>query len=297
MNVTLNEQLFDEEFIQQLERLEILARKLFRGLVHGEHLNQKRGHGLEFTDYRCYQPGDDLRYIDWNLYSRLDQLFLKLYTSDEDLSLHLLLDCSASMGFGNPKKFNYARRLAAALGYVGLNNLDRVGVRAFSSEPTKRLPRLKSKRQMTSLLSFLESLECSESTEFTKAIDEFVSQKSNPGLVIVLTDLLGDEDLLAGMHTLSNTKHDLVLLHLLSEDEIDPPLDGPFKLIDIESQDVLSVTIDAGLRQHYIQSLNAYLSSLEQLCRSRRIEYLRASTSIPFEDLVITYLRQGKHWR
>ncbi len=298
MNAPVAVELFDADFLQKLERLELLARKLFRGLVHGEHSTRKRGYGLEFSDFRPYQPGDDLRYIDWNLYSRLDQLFLKLYASDEDLTLHLLLDCSASMGFGSPLKFDYARKLTAALAYIGLGNLDRVSVRAFSStSDQRRLPTLKSKQQMASLLPFLGKLECAEQTGFVPAMQEFSKSARSPGVVVVITDLLGDAELTAGLGYLTHGKHDVVLLHLLAEDEINPPLDGPFNLVDAESRGALKVTVDAGLRQAYLQQLNRYLDSLEQFCRQSGIEYLRASTSIPFEDLVLKYLRQAQVWR
>ena len=124
--------IFDSEFLRKLERLELLARKMFRGQLRGEHSTSRRGRGLEFSDFRRYRAGDDLRHIDWNIFSRLERLFLKLYAAEEDMSLHLLLDTSASMGFGDPSKFDSARRLAASLAYIGLNNMDRVAVAAVA---------------------------------------------------------------------------------------------------------------------------------------------------------------------
>src|SRR5262245_34806049 len=123
---------FDEEFRRKLERLELLARKILRGLLRGEHTAARRGRGLEFHDFRGYRPGDDFRHIDWNIDARLDQLFLKLHASDEDLTLHLIVDASGSMAFGEPSKFDHARKLAAALGCIALKNFDRVGLSVFA---------------------------------------------------------------------------------------------------------------------------------------------------------------------
>lgn len=297
MNAQADEALFDPDFLRKLERLELLARKIFRGLVRGEHSTQRRGRGLEFSDFRRYQPGDDLRYIDWNIYSRLDRLFLKLYASDEDLTLHLLIDCSASMGFGEPLKFDYARKLAAALGYIGLNNLDRVGVRAFSAGASATLPGLKSKQQMATLLPFLLKLKSVDTTDFAGAMREFAANMRSPGVVVVITDLLGDDELMHGLDSLRYGDHDITLVQLLAEDEINPPLDGPLNLVDSEDRDSLKVTVDANLRQLYLTRLQTHLDTLEQHCRRHGIEYLRASTAIPFEDLVLKYLRQGRQWR
>ncbi|MGI9302887.1 MAG: DUF58 domain-containing protein [Gammaproteobacteria bacterium] len=297
MNAQAAEALFDPEFLRKLERLELLARKIFRGLVRGEHSTRHRGRGLEFSDYRRYQSGDDLRYIDWNIFSRLDRLFLKLYASDEDLTLHLLIDCSASMGFGEPLKFDYARKLAAALAYIGLNNLDRVGVRAFSAGASVSLPTLKSKQHMATLLPFLRRLNCADTTGFVSAMREFAMRSATPGVVVVITDLLSDDELADGLELLRHGNHDVALVQILSEDEINPPLEGPFNLVDAEDRSSLKVTVDAGLRQLYLTRLQAHLEALEQHCREQGIEYLRASTAIPFEDLVLKYLRRGRQWR
>lgn len=297
MTAQVTNSLFDAEFLHKLEGLELLAKKLFRGLIHGEHSSKRQGNGLEFSDYRNYQPGDDLRYIDWSIYARLDRLFQKLYASDEDLSLHLMLDCSASMAFGAPAKFDYARKLAAALGYIGLSNLDRVALRTFAAGKTSKPPVLKSKRHVTTLLKNLQALSCSYDTQFEQSMRQFAATKQSPGIVVVITDLLGDDELFSGIESLQRARHDVVLLHLLAEEDINPPLDGPFNLVDSEDGSALRITIDAGLRQLYLQNLNQHLVSVQQFCRKQGVEYLRASTAIPFEDLILKYLRLGKHWR
>jgi uncharacterized protein (DUF58 family) len=288
---------FDDEFLRKLERLELLARKIFRGLLRGEHTTSRRGRGLEFSDFRHYRTGDDFRHIDWNIYSRLDQLFLKLHASEEDVTLHLLVDTSASMGFGEPSKFVYARRLAAALAYIALHNLDRVGVSAFAEGLGAALPPIKARHHMARLLAYLRDLPCTGATRFGTALRTFATRTRNPGLVILISDLLGAVDRLNGIEALRHGGHDVVVIQLLAESEIDPPLDGALRLVDGETGDELDVTVDQALRRLYQRHLESFLQEVERFCRQRGVEYLRASTAIAFEDVVLKYLRQGTHLR
>lgn len=289
--------LFDAGFLRKLERLEIIAKKLFRGLLRGEHTTARRGRGLEFSDFRRYRPGDDFRHIDWNIYSRLDRLFLKLYAAEEDLTLHVLIDSSASMAFGEPLKFDYARRLAAALGYIGLSNLDRVGLSTFNHRLSASLTPLKAKHQITTLLNFLRNLHCSEQTRFGAPLSEFAARYHNPGLVILISDLFADEAAQLGLEALRQSGHDVIVVQLLSAEELDPTLEGVLNLVDAEDASELKITVDANLRALYQARLAEFLKRFEDYCRQQSIEYLRASTAVPFEDLVLKYLRQGTYLR
>jgi uncharacterized protein (DUF58 family) len=288
---------FDDEFLRKLERLELLARKMFRGLLRGEHATPRRGRGLEFSDFRHYRPGDDFRHIDWNIYSRLDQLFLKLHASEEDLTLHLVVDASASMGFGEPSKFDQARRLAAALACIALHNLDRVGVSAFAANLGASLPPVKARHHMARLLAFLGDLPCTGESRFGTALREFAARTRSPGLAILISDLLGGEDVEDGIEALLYSGHEVTVIQLLAEAEIDPPLDGALRLVDAETGRELEVTVDRDLRRLYRLQLDRRLQRIESFCRRRGVEYLRASTAIAFEDVVLKYLRQGTHLR
>lgn len=288
---------FDDEFLRKLERLELLARKIFRGLLRGEHTTPHRGRGLEFSDFKRYRPGDDFRHIDWNIYSRLDQLFLKLHTSEEDVTLHLIVDASASMGFGEPSKFDHARRLAAALAYIALHNLDRVGVSAFAEGLGAALPPIKARHHMARLLTFLGDLRCAGVTRFDSALRAFATRTRNPGLVILISDLLGAGEVQDGIEALRHGGHDVVVIQLLAESEIDPPLDGALRMVDGETGDELEVTVDQELRRLYQHRLEHHLQEVESFCLRRGVEYLRASTAVAFEDVVLKYLRQGAHLR
>lgn len=289
--------LFEPDFLRKLERLELLARKVLRGWSRGDHVTSGRGRGLELTDFRRYQSGDDLRYIDWNIFSRLDQLFLKLHANEEDVTLHIALDASASMGFGSPTKFDYARQVAAALAYIGLNSLDRVGVTVFGENLSASLPPRKSRAQISTVLSFLSDLECGGGTEFTTSLTAQSGRMTNPGLIIVLSDLLGDRGAQDGIDALRYRGHDVVVLQLLAEEEIEPPLDGALRLIDAEDNSTLRVTVDGPLRRIYRERLRFELESFERYARRAGIEYMRVSTAIPIQDLLLRYLRQGRHWR
>lgn len=284
---------FDGAFLRKLERLELLARKQFRGQLRGEHVTRRRGPGQEFTDYRRYRTGDDVRHVDWNIYSRLERLFLKLYAAEEDLSLHLLLDSSASMGFGSPSKFDQARRITACLGYIGLRNLDRVAITAFADDLDSSGGVLKGRRRLGAMLRWLEGLSCGGGTALGRCAREHGVRGGAAGVAVLLSDLMVPEQVVPAIEGLRGAGHQVLVLQLLSEEEIDPPLDGALLMHDSESDAALSVTVDGALREAYRGALDRRLRELETLCLRRGVEYLRASTAIPFEDVVLRYLRQG----
>lgn len=290
----MNTPLFDSEFLQKLEYLTLIARKRFRGRFRGEHRTPRKGTSLEFHDYRPYQPGDDFRYIDWNAFSRLDRLFVKLYSAEEDLTIHILLDTSGSMAFGNPSKLDYSRRIAAALAYIGLANLDRVRAASFAESP--QATHDPSRRGgVAPLFRFLESLQASGRTQFNSAIASYVSRNRHPGLAIVISDLLDPAGYQDGLKSLRFAGFDTMIIQILSEEEIEPPYSGSLELLDAETAERRRITVDRRMRDAYRDHLRHYLDGLEEFTLANGIEYLRASTAIPFEQLVLNYLRQGMY--
>ena len=288
---------FDGSFLRKLERIELLARKVFRGQVRGEHSTSRRGRGLEFSDYRRYQPGDDFRYIDWNIFSRLDRLVLKLYSAEEDLTLRVLVDASASMGFGSPPKFDYARRLAACMACIGLNNLDRVMLHPFGEGLRGGLGPLRTRARLLGVLDFLGGLDCGGSTDLAAAASEMATAARGAGLVVLVSDLMAEDGVGRALDTLRHAGHEVVLLHVLDETEIEPGLDGVLRLVDAEEGGELKVTVDEELRTLYARRLQAWLAGIESDCRRTGTEYLRTSTAIDFEDVLLRYLRGGAHLR
>ncbi len=287
--------LFDSEFLKKLEHLRLISKRLYRGRARGEHHTIKRGMSLEFSDYRRYHPGDDFRYIDWNIYSRLDRLFLKLFTAEEDLVVHLLLDSSASMGFGTPPKIDYAKKVAAALGYIALSNLDRVGITAFSDHLKESLPLVRGKDQLFTILNYFDAITPQGTTAFSKALMEYAFRNKRTGLAIVVSDLLDPQGMEKGLEALIFSRFEVVVLQIIDEEEIAPPLEGALRLIDIETGQEQRLAVDNHLLHLYQQKVREYFQYIEEFCAKRQIEYIRTSTILPFEDLILRYLRQGLH--
>ena len=183
------ETFFDTDFLRKLERLHLVAKRLRWAGAKGEHAASRKGFSLEFSDYRRYQHGDDLRYVDWNIYRRLDRLLLKVFTAEEEMNIYLLVDTSRSMAEGSPAKVDYARKVAAALGYIGLKNLDRVGGASFSTHLHTPLTLGRGRRQILSLFNFLSRLSCHGETNLRAATHAFTHLFPHPGFVVIVSDL------------------------------------------------------------------------------------------------------------
>ncbi len=287
--------LFDSEFLKKLEVLRWTSKRIYHGRGRGEHSSVKIGTSLEFSDYRNYQVGDDYRYIDWNIFSRLDRLFLKVFIAEEDLSIHLLLDTSRSMLFGTPPKIDYAKRVAAALGYIGLTNLDRVGITTFAAGVQDSLAPRRGRDHFLGLLEFCERIPCHGETDFNRSLMEYSFRSKRAGLAIVISDLFDPKGIERGLEALKFARYDILLLQVIDEEEIRPAFGGSVKLLDLETEREQRLTIDEVLLTRYRERVQAWFARIEDFCLKAQIEYLRASTLIPFEDLILKYLRHGMH--
>jgi uncharacterized protein (DUF58 family) len=288
-------ELFDSEFLHKLEYLKLVARRIHRGQMRGEHTTVKRGTSLEFSDHRNYQSGDDFRYIDWNVFSRLDRLFVKIFTAEEDLTIHILLDNSFSMNVGIPPKIDYAKRVGAALGYVGIANLDRVGVTSFGEGLRDSLPPHRSRNHLFSIFNYFKRAEPRGRTDLNRSLRDYALRSKRPGLAIVISDLLDEGGFEEGLKALAYGRFDVVLIQLIDESEIEPQESGALKLVDVETGSAKRVTVDKELLEAYRRKVGEYFLRIEKFCLDHHIEYLRASTLIPFEDLILKYLRQGMY--
>ncbi len=289
----MSAQLFDEEFLRKLEHLSLMARRIRPGPSRGENLTISRGASLEFADYRLYQPGDDFRYLDWNLYRRLNRLFLKVFTAEENLTVHILIDTSRSMAFGSPAKLWYAARLAAALGYLAVNNLDRVGVSAFAQGIEHSLPPVRRTSHASTLFDYLGSLEPGGRTDFNGTLRDYAMRTARPGMAILLTDLFDPAGYEEGLRALLYRRFDVMLIHVMAEQEITPRLHGPCRLVDGETGEETELDLVAAAASDYQQELDRFFEEVEDFCLGNAIEYLRTTTQIPFEDVVLDYLRRG----
>ena len=224
--------LFDDRFLRTLEHLHLVSRKVFAGNLRAERRTRKVGSGIEFADHRTYARGDDFRYIDWNLYGRLDRLLLRLFEEEEDLHIYLLVDCSDSMAIGTPPKLHYAMKVAAALSYVGLANLDRVAILPFSDHIHGRLPPARGKNRIFRVFEFLRDVEIGGKTDLAQAAKVFVGQNKRRGLAVIISDFYDPAGFEEGLNTLRYNKFEPFVLQVYDPKEAAPNLHGDLALVD-----------------------------------------------------------------
>jgi uncharacterized protein (DUF58 family) len=285
-----SEELLSSDFLRKLEQLSLVVTRTFAGAMHGERRSTRRGISVEFADFRNYTHGDDLRYVDWNVYARLEKLFLKLYVEEEDLHVHLLIDTSRSMGFGTPGKLRAAQRICAALGYIALCNFDRVSVTAISERLGLRLRDIRGKSNAFTLFSWLKSLKAEGATNFARTLNDYTLLARKPGLTIIISDFLA-EGVDDGIRALVGRRFSPTLLQVLAPEEIAPPFTGDLRLVDAETGNVREVTITSGLLARYQQRLQAHRDFLEGLGNRYGVNTVSTVTSEPFDQLVLRYLK------
>ncbi len=284
--------LLDPQFLKKLEALSVLSKRVFAGQSKGERRSLKRGSSVEFADFREYAHGDDLRYVDWKAYGRLEKLFLKLFVEEEDLSIHLLVDTSESMNYGSPlTKADYARRIAAALGYVALSEYDRVLLTSFSSGIGERMPPLRGKPGVFPFFQFLETkLTVGGETKFGAALSQYAAQAKNVGIAVILSDFFDDTHV-QGIRALLSRRFQVVLVHVLDEEELHPTLTGDLRLVDAETGGAREVSISPQLLAEYEAGVQRFCGSLQDMAAKFNLDYVLASTGVPFEDVVLKSLR------
>jgi uncharacterized protein (DUF58 family) len=296
-----SEQLFDSEFLVKLEQLFLLSKKLFRGQHRAERRSRQTGSSLEFADYRNYTPGDDLRSIDWNIYGRLNRLFIKLFEEEQDLHIYFLIDISASMrwtspdGDGRLSKLDQARRIAASLAYIGLANLDRVNIHTFDRGLVGDMGMSRGKSQFHKVLEFLRRIpEPGGATQLESTFRTFSRQMKRRGLVFILSDFFAREGFEEALSILRYNQFELHLIQVLDSAEIDPPLSGDLRLLDIENGEPFELTADPALIRRYRAGIDEFIAGISKYCQRSQAGYALALTRIPFEDLVLRVLRDGR---
>ncbi len=291
------EQLFDGSFLKKLEMLTLVAKQLFRGDTRGERRSSVHGASVEFADFRPYVQGDDFRRIDWNAYAKFENLMLRLFVEEQELSVHILLDCSGSMNFGEPNKFAYARRLAAALAYIALANTDRVTFTSLAVDEeaeTALSPTtspMRGKAGIMRLMETLEQIKAVGKTDLNRSLNRFGLRTTRAGLVILITDLLSDAGYEDGIKRLRYGKHDLVIIQTLAPQEIEPELLGDVRLVDVETQKTIDVTANRQVLQAYRKRLGTFLGEIQALAHKAGASYVLANTGTSFEDLVLRQFR------
>lgn len=285
--------LFDDDFQRRLETLALVSRRVFAGRLSAERRSKKKGSGVEFADHRDYVPGDDFRFVDWNVYQRFGKLLVRLYEEEEDLSIYLIVDCSSSMGFGDGSKFDQARRLCAALAYVGLSNLDRVTVVGVGAEVLERLPTTRGKKRIFSVLRFLAGLRSQGDTDLGSAMRTFVAQHKRRGLAILIGDFYDPAGFSNGINVLRYNKFETRVLQLVDAREAKPAVRGDIRVRDCETGQDLEVTVDDAFLDRFHHLHQTYNSDLERFCGRQQIPYFAADVSVPFDESMLRVFRKG----
>jgi uncharacterized protein (DUF58 family) len=288
-----SDDLFDDDFQRKLDYLALISKRVFAGRMRAERRTKKSGSGVEFADHRDYQPGDDFRYLDWNVYQRFDRLLLRLYEEEEDLAIYFIVDASASMAFGDAKKLRYAKRVAAALAYVGLANLDRVSIVSTTDRVLERMPATRGKARIFKVFRFLRELEPEGQTNLEDALKAFVAQNKRRGLVVLASDLYDPHGFERGINVLRYNKFDPFVVHIVDPGEAKPNLSGDVLLYDCETGDEREVTVTAKVLERFREIYDQYLADIERFCTSKQVPYIRADVNIPFDELILRVFRRG----
>ena len=284
--------LFDSDFLKKLEYLSLVSRRVFRGQLLAQRRTMQLGGGIEFADHREYTAGDDFRYLVWNVYARHGELLLKRFQEEEDLHVYLLLDCSRSMSFGDPPKFDYARQVGAALAYIALADLDRVAVVAFAGDVVADFPLTRGKARILSLLKFLEKLEPQgAATDLARVAKSFVHRGQRRGLALVLSDLFDPGGFQHGLDLLRHHKYEPHVIQVYDRRDAEPELKGDLELFDVESQTIRKVTITERNLRQYRRIFADFLDSVTKYCNTYGIGNTRSITDVPFDELLLRMMR------
>jgi uncharacterized protein (DUF58 family) len=294
--------IFDEGTLRRLNALSLVANKVRTGALPGDRRSHKKGNSIEFADYRDYVPGDDLRRLDWRVYARLERPYIKLFEDEQDLSVHILIDSSASMDWGEAEtnKFDYGRRVAAGLATIGLATGDNVtitmlkqpgGAQEASSLGASYGP-VRGQAHQLRVLNFLELQPSGGHTVLDHAMRSYAHRRTRPGLAFVVSDLFAPDGFEEGLSHLRARGHEVAVLHTLHPEELDPPLAGDVRLVDIETGDRQSVSLDGGLRNIYRERVEGWQQEIRAYCRNRDMHYIDIDTSEPWDKLVLYRLRR-----
>lgn len=288
--------LLEADFLERLDALALMGRRRRRGRT-GEHLAWRRGTSLEFEDYREYRAGDDVRYLDWNVWNRLGKHVVKRFAAEEDMTVHLLVDASGSMGFGSPSKLHLAVRTAASLGYIAWRRMDKVSLASFAGKLGDVSTPVMRRGGPAEIFQSLSRIKPGGSTRFNEALARYALSSRSPGLAVVISDLLDPEGYRKGLDALRYRHFDILLIHVLSAEDTEPPSRGAIRLVDGETGEVRKVRMDRSLAEGYRAETRAFIQEAETYCRRRGIEYIRVGSETPFQEVVMAYLRGGAFLR
>ncbi len=284
--------LFPPDFLTRLEYLSIMSKRVFRGSLLAQRRTMQMGSGIEFSDHREYTHGDDLRYLDWNIYARHGDLLLKRFQEEQDLHVYLMLDCSRSMAFGDPAKFDLARQLTAALAYIALADQDRIGVVAFADGILSEFPVTRGKARILTLMKFLENLPSTgQETNLGRAVQGLLHRGTRTGLAVVISDLFDEHGFQSGLDQLRARRFDSHVLQLHDPKEADPSLLGDVEFVDIETESVRMVTVTEKNVKTYKRLFQQHQQAVRDYCTNYGLGCTQSPSIVPFDQLVLSMMR------
>jgi len=286
--------LLDRQFLEKLERLTIHWEKSFSGLVGGHNSSRFAGGGQEFLDHRHFHHGDDLRAVNWRAYMRLEKLFLKMFQIEPRVPVRMLLDTSASMSAGSDQKFEYARKLAAALCYVALVRLDTICIQPFGEGLGERFICGGGRHRFWRVMDYLAQLQTGGRTSFYQSVRQFISNYAQRGLLIVISDFLDDEGCEKALQFLSDFGHELLLVQVWSEEDRQPPWTGELELVDAESGSHVKMQVDEQAREKYTTAFDQYAEALQKIAVSNNGRYVGVASTMALEDVIFGALVRAK---
>jgi uncharacterized protein (DUF58 family) len=289
--------LFDQGFLKQLERLRLAGQRAAAAPTRGLQLHTRAGRSLEIMDYRNYRPGDDLRYLDWNAYSRLNQLVVKVFAAERNRDLHMVVDRSVSMALGNVPKFDLARQIAAACAYIGLGHLESVWLHSFGASRGPSYGPQPRRKSFKALLSFLERLDiepiASGTTDAGAALGRLAHELPRPALIMVVSDLLSVAGVKPALRALSARGHELMVVHVMAKDDVLPTANGFLRLSEQERGEHLDAFVDEDLRKTYRAVVQDFMDNCAHDCRAARARYLATTSDVPFNEVVLRLMRSS----
>jgi len=283
----------DGAFLQRLEYLNVIAKKIMSGRMRADRKSVRKGVSAEFADHRSYVAGDDIRHVDWHLFGRLEEVFMKLYREEENLHMTLLVDASLSMDRGRVHKLDYALEVAAALAYIGMSNLDAVNVLPFGERLREGRWALKGKAKVFELFEFLREIEPRGETDLAATCKELVGRERRRGVVIVISDFYDLDGFQPALKFLRYPNHDIHVIHVVDQEEREPDLRGDLRLLDSETAAFREINVTDGLLAKYRKAFEELAAGVERFCVKNEIGYVRAPTEVPFDELVLRILRRG----
>ncbi|MEN6351567.1 MAG: DUF58 domain-containing protein [Syntrophomonas sp.] len=284
---------FDQDFLKRLKNLSLVSRHIRAGKNAGNRRSPVKGHSVEFADFRSYSPGDDIRYLDWNSYARSEKLFIKLFMEEQDLLLNIFFDQSLSMDWGEPSKGQLARHLAAAFSYLSLNAYDRVSISSCGERLAGYLPPQRGRAGLDKAWAFLDNIAFQGQTDLNRSLREFGRYSHGAGLSVLFSDLLTPLGFQDGLKYLQYLKQDIVVIQILSPDELDPVLHGDWRLLDSENGELREITAGPRVLKAYRNKLQSFIEENRSFCGRRGISFLQVCSDEPFDQIILAGLTKA----